>query len=127
MLLRYKRDSECCCGTLRQYVMVWQREHEGRGRVEPEAIEDQIERNETKMTYRDYRIWLRSYELKSGGWVPRALVIVPSTEGNGEQELLEPGTSVVSTREEADEQAFAMGKQWIDERQAGREQNPIRP
>jgi hypothetical protein len=89
-------------------------------------VEQQIERNETKMTYKKYLIWLRSYELKAGGWVPRALVIVPSEEGNGEQELLEPGASAVSTREEADEQAFIMSQRWIDARLAGRQQEPTR-
>ena len=39
-----------------------------------DTIEDKIEQNESKMTYKNYLIWLRSYELKSGGWVPRALV-----------------------------------------------------
>jgi len=91
-----------------------------------DPIEDQIERNEIKMMYRDCVIWLRSYELKAGGWVARALVIVPSAEGNGEQELLEPVASPVSTREEADERAFAMGRQWIDERLEGRHQDPVR-
>ena len=69
-----------------------------------DAIEDKIEQNESKITYEHYLIWLRSYELKSGGWVPRALVVVPSEEGNGEQELIEPGASTVSTREDADTQ-----------------------
>jgi hypothetical protein len=32
-----------------------------------DAIEDKIEHNESKMTYENYLIWLRSYELKSGG------------------------------------------------------------
>jgi hypothetical protein len=91
-----------------------------------EAIEDKIERNETKITYKNYVIWLQSYELKSGGWIPRALVVVPSEEGNGEQELLDPGASAAATREDADQQAFAMGKQWIDERLAGREPDPVR-
>jgi hypothetical protein len=91
-----------------------------------ETIEDKIERNESKMTYKNYLIWLRSYELKAGGWVSRALVIVPSEEGNGEHELLEPGASVVSTREEADEQAFVMGKRWVDERLAGHQHEPTR-
>src|SRR5438094_6730763 len=67
-----------------------------------DAIEDKIEQNESKITYENYLIWLCSYELKSGGWVPRALVVVPSEEGNGEQELIAPGSSPVATREEAD-------------------------
>jgi hypothetical protein len=67
-----------------------------------EPVEDKIDRDETKITYENYLIWLRSYELKSGGWVPRALVVIPSAEGNGEQELLAPGSSPVATREEAD-------------------------
>jgi len=84
-----------------------------------ESIADKIERDETKIPYANYLIWLRSYELKARGWVPHALVIVPSEEGNGEQETLAPGSSPVTTREEADAQAFAMGKRWIDERRAG--------
>jgi len=92
-----------------------------------EPVEDKIDRDETKITYENYLIWLRSYELKSGGWVPRALVIVPSEEGNGEQELLAPGSSPVAIREEADTQAFAMGKQWIDERLAGKRQDRALP
>src|ERR1700740_847005 len=92
-----------------------------------DAIEDKIEQNEFKITYEKYLIWLRSYELKSGGWVPSALVVIPSEEGNGEQELIEPGASAVATREEADEQAYAMSKQWIDERLAGRRQDRALP
>jgi len=92
-----------------------------------DAIEDKIEQNEPKITYENYLIWLRSYELKSGGWVPRALVIVPSEEGNGEQELIEPGASTVSSREDADTQAFAIAKHWIDERLAGRRQDRTLP
>jgi hypothetical protein len=32
-----------------------------------DTIEDKMEQNESKMTYKKYLIWLRSYELKSGG------------------------------------------------------------
>jgi hypothetical protein len=92
-----------------------------------DSIEDKIELNESKITYENYLIWLRSYELKSGGWVPRALVVIPSKEGNGEQELIEPGASTVATREEADCQAFAISKQWIDERLEGRRQDRALP
>src|SRR5437667_4910756 len=92
-----------------------------------EPVEDKIDRDESKITYENYLIWLRSYELKSGGWVPRALVVVPSEEGNGEQELIEPGASTVSTREDADIQAFAIAKRWIDERLAGRRQDRTLP
>ena len=92
-----------------------------------EPVEDKIDRDETKITYENYLIWLRSYELKSGGWVPRALVVIPSAEGNGEQELLAPGSSPVATREEADTQAFAMSQQWIDQRLAGQHQDCARP
>ena len=92
-----------------------------------EPVEDKIDRDETKIPYENYLIWLRSYELKSGGWVPRALVIVPSAEGNGEQELLASGSSSVATREEADTQAFTMSKQWIDERLAGQHKDRALP
>jgi hypothetical protein len=83
-----------------------------------ERTEQQIELNETRMAYKQHTLWLRSYELKSGGWVPRALVLVPEEEGNGEHEL--QGEATYALREEADEQAFLMGKQWIDRKAAGR-------
>src|SRR5919197_875803 len=92
-----------------------------------DAIEDKIEQNESKMTYENYLIWLRSYELKSGGWVPRAVVVIPSEEGNGEQDFNDPGASTVLTREEADAQAFTIAKQWIHERLAGRRQDRALP
>jgi hypothetical protein len=44
-----------------------------------DAMEDKIEHNESKMTYEKYLIWLRSYALKAGGWVPRAVVVIPLT------------------------------------------------
>jgi hypothetical protein len=72
-----------------------------------------------KITYRDYVIWIRSYEMKAGGWVPKALVVVPEAEGNGQQELQYPAEAVRALREEADAEALAMGKQWVDERLAG--------
>jgi hypothetical protein len=83
-----------------------------------ESIEEKISRNETKLAYRGYILWLRSYEMKSGGWVPKALVVVPEAEGNGQQELQYPAEGTLPTREEADAQAFAMAKQWVDERLA---------
>jgi hypothetical protein len=92
-----------------------------------DSIEDKIEHNESKTPYENYLIWLRSYELKSGGWVPRAVVVIPSEEGNGEQDLHDPGASTVSTREDADSQAFTIAKQWIDERLAGCRQDRALP
>lgn len=83
-----------------------------------EKIEQQIEGNETKMAYKNHTLWLRSYELKSGGWIPRALVLVPEAEGNGEHEL--QGKATCALREDADEQAFLMSKQWIDRKETGR-------
>jgi hypothetical protein len=46
------------------------------------------------------------------------LVLLPKDEGNGEHEL--QGEATLTLREEADEQAFLMGKQWIDRKVAGR-------
>jgi hypothetical protein len=92
-----------------------------------DSIENRIEQNASKRTYQRYLIWLRSYELKSGGWVPRALVVIPSEEGNGEQDLHDPGASTVATREEADTQACTIAKQWIDERLEGRRQDRALP
>ena len=71
-----------------------------------DAIEDKIEHSESKMTYEKYLIWLRSYERKSGGWIPRAVVVIPSEEGNGEQDCNDPGARTVFTREDADAQAL---------------------
>jgi hypothetical protein len=92
-----------------------------------DSIENKSEQNASKRTYQRYLIWLRSYELKSGGWVPRALVVIPSEEGNGEQDLHDPGASTVATREEADTQACTIAKQWIDERLEGRRQDRALP
>jgi hypothetical protein len=85
----------------------------------PDNIDETIAVNHTKIAYKDYVIWLQSYELKSGGWVPKALVVIPEAEGNGQQELLAPGETTLALREEADKQAFTMAKQWVDERLAG--------
>ena len=84
-----------------------------------ESIDDRIARNEIKIEYRGYVLWLQSYELKAGGWVPKALVVVPEAEGNGQQELQYPAESTLATREEADTQAVRMAQQWVDERLAG--------
>jgi hypothetical protein len=78
-----------------------------------------------KMTYRDYVIWIRSYEMKAGGWVPKALVVVPEAEGNGQHELQYPAAAVRALREEADAEAVAMGKRWVDERLAGERHDPV--
>jgi hypothetical protein len=56
--------------------------------------------------------------MKSGGWVPKALVVVPEAEGNGRQELQYPAEATLALREDADAEALAMGKQWVDERLA---------
>ena len=92
-----------------------------------ESLEDKIERNETKITYKDYVVWLSSYELQAGGWTPRAVVVVPAAVGNGEQELMASGGGTVATREEADRQALAMSTQWIDEHVAGHRQDRTLP
>jgi len=85
----------------------------------PENIDETIALNQTKIGYKDYVIWIQSYELKSGGWVPKALVVIPEAEGNGQPELVAPGETTVALREDADKQAFAMAKRWVDERLAG--------
>ena len=72
-----------------------------------------------KIHYKDYVIWIRSYAMKAGGWVPKALVVVPEAEGNGQHELQYPAEATRALREEADAEAVAMGKQWVDERLAG--------
>jgi hypothetical protein len=90
-----------------------------------ESIEDKIAMNEAKIEYKGYVIWIRSYELKSGGWVPKALVVVPEAQGNGQQELQAPAAGILPLREEADTQAVAMAKQWINERLAGHHQQRL--
>ncbi len=72
-----------------------------------------------KTEYKDYVIWVRSYEMKAGGWVPKALVVIPEAEGNGQQELQPPAAATLALREEADAEALAMAKRWVDERLAG--------
>jgi hypothetical protein len=85
-----------------------------------EHIEEQIETNTMKVDYKGHIIWLSSYELKTGGWLPRALVVLPAEEGNGQQQLLYPGgEATFPVREEADKQAFEMRKKWIDRKMAG--------
>jgi hypothetical protein len=83
-----------------------------------ERIARKIDQNETKIVYKEHTLWLRSYELRSGGWIPKAVVILPSADGNGEREL--QGEATFAEREEADEQAFLMGKEWIEEKKAGK-------
>jgi hypothetical protein len=82
-----------------------------------QRLEQRLERNETKMDYNRHRIWLRSYALKAGGWIPKVVVVIPEEEGNGEHEL--QGEATFAEREEADKQAFLMGKAWIDRKGAG--------
>jgi hypothetical protein len=93
-------------------------EHEARGLLSDiggmhmsESIEDKIVRDETKIEYKGYVIWLRSYEMKSGGWVPKALVVVPEAGGNGRQEIQYPAEGTLALRDEVDAQTVAMAKQ----------------
>lgn len=82
-----------------------------------QRAEQRIEHNETKMVYNNHTLWLRSYALKAGGWIPKVVVIIPEEEGNGEHEL--QGEATFVEREEADKQAFLMGKAWVDRKGAG--------
>jgi hypothetical protein len=84
--------------------------------IEP-RVEQRIEHNETKMDYNHHTLWLRSYALKAGGWMPKVVVVIPEEEGNGEHEI--QGEVTFIEREEADKQAFLMGKAWIDRKAAG--------
>jgi hypothetical protein len=54
-------------------------------------------------------------------------VVILSEEGNGEQDLIEPGASTVTIQAEADTQAFALATLWIDERLTGRRQDRALP
>ena len=82
-----------------------------------EHIEAKIDQNETKLQYKNHVLWLRSVERTSGGWIPRTLVILPEDEGNGERQLEDQ--TMFAEREEADKRAWLMGKQWIDQKEAG--------
>lgn len=83
-----------------------------------ENIDQKIELNETRIEYKNHLVWLQSFELKSGGWTPKALVLLPEEEGNGEHEL--QGEVTLAAREDADKHALLMGKQWIDQKVAER-------
>ena len=83
-----------------------------------EPIEEKIATNTMKVDYKSHVIWLSSYELKRGGWIPRALVVSPAETGNGQQELLYPGEAAFPVREEADKQAFERAKEWVDQQLA---------
>jgi hypothetical protein len=82
-----------------------------------QRLEQRLEQNETKMEYCHHTLWLRSFAWKAGGWMPRVVVVLPEEEGNGEREF--QGEATVAEREEADKQAFLMGKAWIDRKSAG--------
>jgi hypothetical protein len=82
-----------------------------------QRLEQRLEHNQTKMDYNRHTLWLRSYALKAGGWMPKVVVVIPQEEGNGEHEI--QGESTFIEREEADKQAFLMGKAWIDRKGAG--------
>ena len=82
-----------------------------------QRVEQRIEQNETKMQYHQHTLWLRSYALKAGGWMPKVVVVIPEEEGNGEHEM--EGEATWAAREEADQQAFRMGRAWIDRKGAG--------
>jgi hypothetical protein len=82
-----------------------------------QRLEQRLERHETKMDYHHHTLWLRSYALQAGGWIPKVVVVIPEEEGNGEREL--EGDTTFVEREEADKQAFLMGKAWIDRKGAG--------
>jgi hypothetical protein len=82
-----------------------------------QRLEQRLERNETKMTYNRHRLWLCSYALKAGGWIPKVVVVIPEEEGNGEHEI--QGEAALAEREAADKQAFLMGRAWIDRKEIG--------
>jgi hypothetical protein len=68
--------------------------------------------------YRDYIIWLRSYELPTGGWVPRAVALFPRAQGGGKEEVVTPGASPRRSREEADAYARALSQHWMEQQMA---------
>jgi hypothetical protein len=68
--------------------------------------------------YCDYAIWLRSYELPVGGWVPRALALLPRAEGGGEEEVVTPGARPWRSCEEADAYAGALSQHGMEQHMA---------
>jgi hypothetical protein len=46
-------------------------------------------------------------------------VVLFEAEGNGQQKLQYPAGATLALREDADAEALAMGKQWVDEWLAG--------
>jgi hypothetical protein len=83
-----------------------------------QRLEQRLERHETKMDYHHHTLWLRSYALKAGGWIPKVVVVIPEEDGNGEHEI--QGETTCIEREEADKQAFLMGKAWVDRKESGK-------
>jgi hypothetical protein len=79
-----------------------------------ERTESRIEQNDMHFQYKHHGLWLQSVEHKSGGWIPRTLVILPEEEGNGERQLEDP--TMFAEREEADKHALLMGKLWVDQK-----------
>ena len=73
---------------------------------------------ENRTEYRNHVIWTRSYELNTGEWVPKAVVLFPPEEGAGEEELISPGESPFLSHEEADEHALVMSQKWVDQKLA---------
>ncbi len=70
---------------------------------------------ERRTLYKNYAIVATSYN-KAGGWIPRAEVDDSREAGTGVQSVTWKGAHTFSTRQLADERAFAMGKRWVDER-----------
>ena len=73
---------------------------------------------ENRTEYRNHVIWIRSYELGTGVWVPKAVVLFPPEEGAGEEELISPAETPLPSREEADEYALVMSQKWVDQKLA---------
>jgi hypothetical protein len=55
-----------------------------------------------QVTYQAYVIGIRSYEMKAGGWVPKALGVVPEAEGNRQQERQSPAGATLALRADAE-------------------------
>jgi hypothetical protein len=70
---------------------------------------------ERRIVYKQYAITATSFP-RAGGWVPQAEV----NDGRGAEaeahSLTWKGVHIFATRHLADQQAFALGKRWADER-----------
>ena len=71
--------------------------------------------NDNEIRYKGYLIREYSYELKTGGWVPQAIVFDPASRGMAEHPPLSPTEEVTfPTRQLARQYAVDMAKRFVN-------------